>query len=198
MNEIDYLRAQMNEQSNLQNEMGDQQTRLYAPQLKEQVDEMKAAVIAQTNPAKALKVLIAGFRGKFINEDNETEQIGDPIMNEEGISKITTSISPYLSDPARFGTVPKEQVRSTTLTIINHLTVYIGINWRRYGMADPSMRDIVLDMLRTLIFFTLTRSEEGNEKNWLGKIVIESIGNQKKPTNKGGGTWAEVKEKFRL
>lgn len=198
MNEIDYLRAQMNEQSNLQNEIGDQQTRLYAPQLKEQVDEMKAAVIAQTNPAKALKVLIAGFRGKYINEDNETEQIGEPMMNEVGISRISTAISPYLSDPARFGTVPKEQIRSSSLQIINNLTTDIGINWRKYGMIEASMRDKVLDMLRTLIFFTLTRSEEGNEKNWLGKIVIESIGNQKKPINKGGGTWAEVKEKFRL
>lgn len=188
MNELDYMKAQMAEQSNLQSEASEQQARLYAPQLKEQLSEIQAAVIYQTNPIRALRVLVEGFRGNIINENNEVEAIGESIMNNVGIARISTMIIPFISDPIRFGNISAREVRLLALQITNDLTIEIGIHWRDYGVKHPAMKDMIIDSLMTLIFITLTRSEEGNEKNFLGKIVLESIGNQKKQS-KGGGLW---------
>src|SRR3989304_4434977 len=147
MNELDYMKAQMAEQSNLQAEVGEQQARLYAPQLKEQLLEIQAAVISQTNPIRALRVLVEGFRGNIINENNEVEKIGESIMNERGVARVSTMIIPFISDPIRFGNISKVEVRLLALQITQDLTVEIGIHWREYGVLHPAMKDMIIDSL---------------------------------------------------
>jgi len=191
MNELDMMRKQFDYQSDMQNEAGEQQQRLYAPQLREQLAETQAAVIAQTNPIKALKVLVEGFRGNIINEDNEIERIGEPVMSEFGVSRMSTIIIPFISDPIRFGNISGTEVRSMALQIVNDLTVELGIHWREFGIKHPAAKDLIIDSLMALIFITLTRSEEGNEKNFLSRVVLESIGNNKKQQRGAESWWAK-------
>ena len=192
MNEIDFMRNQFSYQSDLQHEAAEQQNRMYAPQLREQLAETQAAVIAQTNPIKALKVLVEGLRGNIINEDNEIEKIGEPVMNQTGISEISTKLIPFISDPIRFGHISGTEVRLLALQIVQDLTVEIGIRWREFGIKDPSAKDIVVDSLMTLVFITLTRSEGGNEKNFLSRVILESVGGNKK-SSKEGSIWEKLK-----
>ncbi len=167
--------SQYNMQSNLQDESAQSQAKLYAPQLKEQMQETQAAVIAQTNPAKSLKTILEGFKGNMMDENGKVEKIGEPIMNSLGIAKIASILIPFISDPIRFGNIGKTEVRKITLQVTDDITENIGINWRAYGIPDASTKDLIVDALLTLILITLTRSEEQGEKNWLGKVVLESV-----------------------
>ena len=125
----------------------------------------------------------------MINEDGEIEKIGIPIMNEQGIGRVSSMLIPFINDPIRFGNISEDEVRSLTLKIVNDITIDIGINWREYGIVNSSSKDIIIDSLMTLIFITLTRSEEQGEKNFLSKVVLESLGaGNKKPTKKES-TW---------
>lgn len=184
-------------QSQLQEESSEQQTRMYAPQLREQIAEAQAAIIAQTNPSKALKIIIEGFRGNIINEDGEVEQIGNPIMNELGTARIATMLIPFISDPIRFGNIDEREVRNLALRIIDDITKEVGIRWREFGIQDSSSKDLIIDTLLALIFITLTRSEGQGEKNWLGRVVVESIGSAQKK-KQGGQTWEGVKSLLKI
>ena len=104
--ELDFIRRQgeMDTENRriLQDEMGDRQDRIVAPQLREHIAETQAAIIAQTNPSRALKIILNSFRGYILNEENEYEQIGASVMNENGIGRIASILIPFINDPVRF------------------------------------------------------------------------------------------------
>lgn len=180
---------QTDNQSRLQQEASDAQIRQVAPQLREQLAEAQAAVIVQTNPARALKVILEGFKGKMQNEHGEFEEVGFPLMNQKGIARIASMLIPFINDPIRFGDIKYGEVRDISLQIANDITEDIGLNWREYGILDPSTKDIIVDALITLIFITLTRSEGGGEKHFLSRIILESVGGQQK--KKQESTWSK-------
>jgi hypothetical protein len=190
MNELDIWKQQQeiqaDSQSRLQGEAGETQKQMVAPQLREQMAEAQAAVIAQTNPSRALKVILEGFRGNIQDPDSPDRftKIGYPLMNEKGIARIASMLIPFVNDPIRFGDIQKAEVRDLSLRIANDITEDIGLNWREYGILEPSTKDIIIDALVTLIFITLTRSEGGGERSFLSKVILESVGTQQKPKKK--------------
>jgi len=175
MNELDYLDAQLEGQGQMQREGITEQQKQYAPQMREQLAETQAAIITQTNPARSLKIVLEGFKGNISNEDGEWEKMGEPIMNESGIAKVASILIPFVNDAIRFGNISESEVRDIALQTVDDITEEIGINWRDYGIQSAAVRNLIIDSLMALILITLTRSEEQGEKNWLGKVVLESI-----------------------
>lgn len=192
MNELEFLRRSVGIQGAKQQELEqDRQlhdTRLVAPQIREQVAETQAAVIAQTNPSKALKVVLKGFEGYILNEYDEYELIGEEIMNKQGRARLASTLIPFVNDVTRFGNISEKEVRDLCLQTLNDLTEDIGSNWREYGIQNSSYKNLILDSLLALILITLTRSEEQGEKNWLSKVILESIGT-KQQGKKESGNW---------
>lgn len=199
MDNFDLMRTQSelqyNSQSRLQKEGMEGQGRLVAPQLREQMAEAQAAVIAQTNPARALKIILEGFRGKMEDEYGEFKTVGYPLMNEKGIARIASMLIPFINDPTRFGDISRQEVRDLALRISDDITEDIGLKWREYGIKDPTTKDIIVDSLMSLIFLTLTRSEEGGEKNFLSKVILESVGGKQDKKRKEESAW---KKYFKL
>ena len=175
--------------SRLQDEGMQSQGRLAAPQLREQLAEAQAAVIAQTNPARALRIILESFRGNIVNEYEEIEKFGQPKMNEEGIATIASTLIPFINDPMRFGNISAVEVRAITLQIVDDITEDIGLHWREYGIKESTDRDPIVNAVMGLIFITLTRSEEQGEKNFLSKVVLESLGAQR--PKKKESSWAK-------
>lgn len=188
MKEEDSLRFQHDSQMEQQDASSDAQARLYAPQLREQLAEAQAAIIAQTDPSKALGTILNSFKG-IIVEDGKEVQYGEPLMNELGNSKIASMLTPFISDPIRFGNISEKEVRKLSLKIINDITRDIGLNWREYGIKNPSHKDLIVDSLLALIFITLTRSEDQGEKRFFQKVVLESLGGGTKKPSKKESTW---------
>jgi len=189
MNEYNMFADNLNAQDQMQRNAAEAQNKIYAPQLKDQLNEMQAAVIAQTNPAKALRVILEGFRGNIINEDGEIQKIGEPLLNDEGIARLASMLMPIINDPIRFGNIEKKEVRNITLQYIDDISEDIGLNWRSYGIKHTGIKNIIIDCLLALILITLTRSELQNEKNWLGRIVLENISVGKPLMQKKESLW---------
>lgn len=188
-NEMDYLRSQHEMQSALQREGSDEQRKTYAPDIKERITEAQAAVIAQTNPAKAIKSVISSFRGCVIDEYGEEHKVGESLMNNYGISRISSYLIPIINDVNRFGDISRDEVRSLTLQLVDDITEDVGFNWREYGIKNTSAKDIIVDSCLTLILITLTRSEDGGEKVWLSKVVLESLSSNSNKPKRKESTW---------
>lgn len=194
MSEMDYFEAQLEGNKEMQREGIVEQQKQYAPQMREQIAEAQAAIIAQTNPAKSLRIILNGFKGYMYNEEGEFEKFGDPVMNDYGISRVSSILIPFINDAIRFGNISEGEVRDIALQTIDDITEEIGLNWREFGIISIPVKNLIVDSLLALILITLTRSEEQGEKNWLGKVVLESInaqGSQKK--KRGGSIWENFK-----
>lgn len=164
-------------QKDLQQQQADSQTTLYAPQLQEQIAQNQAVVIAETDPRKDIMDLIREFRG--LEEINgEYKQTRDSIMNEKGINRITQILRPMMINTIRFTRLREKMINNFTKQILNDLTTDLGLNWREYGIKDRSACDHVVDSVAVLIFSMLSRSEDQNEKNWIGKISFENVSPQ--------------------
>lgn len=188
--EVDILREQAELKESLDKDHDARQNILYAPQVREQMAHAQAAIINQTNPAKALKIILEGFKGNIINEHGDTEKVAEQLMDEKGISKIASFLVPFINDAIRFGDINRVEVRNLALQTIDDITIEIGTNWRDYGIKYSTFRDIIIDALLSLILITLTRSEEGGEKKWLAKVVLESLSaGGHKPKRKGESNW---------
>lgn len=194
MNELEQFRQQTEVQtdgnSRLQQEASDSQLRQVAPQLREQMAEAQAAVIAQTDPKKSLSQVLEGFRGKIQDEHGSFVKIGKPLMNEEGISIIAGFLTPILNDSTRFGDVPNDSVVAHSQDIIDQITKNLGFHWREYDIANTSVNDIIISDLATIVRWALSRSENGGERRFLSSVILESVGGQQKKKQESG--WSKL------
>lgn len=195
MKELDFYQQQLNMQNEIDMEGEAERRKVYAPDIREKVTEAQAAVIAQTNPARAIRAVVKSFEGIMINEYDEEIKIGEPLMNSYGIARISSYIIPIVNDATRFGNIKEKEVRDMTLQIIDDITDDIGYNWREYGVKNHSAKDLIVDSCLALILITLTRSENEGEKRFLSKVILESLsanqGQQKKKS--GGSIWDKFK-----
>src|SRR3989304_1972569 len=193
MDELDFLnrqlRGQYENQSQLGEEESERQTRLVAPQIRDQVIEAQAAIIAQTNPAKAIKSILESFRGNTINEYGKLEKLGIPLMSENGVGRIGSILLTIVNDPNRFGKLSNKEVRRFALAITNKFTDDLGVYWRDYGITDPTMRDVIRVNFATIILILLTRSEEGDDKRFLSRVILETLGVKTQPKKEDSGGW---------
>lgn len=191
MNELDMFRQQNQMQHDsqvaLQEQANQAQQVQYAPQLREAMAESQAAVIAQTDPTKALKAVLEGFKGNAQNEHGEFVEFGTPLMNQKGLSTVASFLTPIMNDSTRFGDIPAREVRDMTEDIVNQITEDLGLNWKEYGISDISKVNIIIADLIPIVRITLSRSEEGGERQFLSKVVLESIGAAKQQKKKESG-----------
>jgi hypothetical protein len=171
---------------------GEEQQKLYLPQLQQQIQENQAAVISQTDPKKDVYELLMEFRGmEEVNGD--IKQIREPLMNEIGLKRISQILRPLMINTIRFTRLKERTIKNFTFQIVDDLTYDIGENWREYNINDRSACDHIINAIAILVFSMLSRAEDQNEKNWAGKIVFENLSPGK--LNRKESSWLE---KFKL
>jgi hypothetical protein len=182
-----YDEFKMNEALNQQQLDG--QKELYAPQLQEQVAASQAVVISETDPTKDINQLLLKFRG-YEEVDGELKRVREPIMNESGVNKISQILTPLMINTIRFTRLKEAMIKSITERFLDDLTYDLGLNWRDYDIPNRNSIDHILNALATLIFSVLSRAEDQNEKNWLGKISFENV-NPNKYEPKKSESWLD-------
>jgi hypothetical protein len=188
--------AELYEQGQIQealiDKQGEQQQKLYLPQLQQQMQENQAAVISQTDPRKDIRDLLNEFRG-CEDVNGELKLVRDPLMNEVGLKIVSQILRPLMVNTVRFTRLTNKTIKNFTLQIVDDLTYDIGENWREYDIRDRSACDHIINAIAILVFAMLSRAEDQNEKNWAGKMVFENLSPPR--INKKESSWLE---KFKL
>lgn len=182
-----YDEFKMNEE--LQRQQLDAQKELYAPQMQEQMAASQAVVISETDPSKDINQLLLKFRG-YEEVDGEIKKVRAPIMNELGVNKISQILTPLMINTIRFTRLRDTMIKSITYRFLDDLTYDLGLYWREYDIPNRNSTDHILNALATLIFSILSRAEDQNEKNWLGKISFENV-NPNKYEPKKSESWLD-------
>lgn len=166
--------AQFKMQEALQEQAGDNQMKPYAPQLQQDIAQNQAVVISETDPKKDIKDLLLEFRG-LEEKNGEIKRVREPLMNDIGINRISSILRPLMINTIRFTRLKEKIIKNFTLQILDDLTIDLGTNWKEYDIRDRSACDHIVDSVAILVFSMLSRSEDQNEKNWLGRISFENV-----------------------
>jgi len=182
-------------QETLQKQQMQSQTQAFAPQIFEQVQERNAVLVEQTNPKKIVKDIVLRLKGKEILPSGQEVQVSTPKMNKKGIEKISFLLESHINQGVILSHLDEAEIKSMIITLGDDLVDNLALNWREFGIQDKTDLDDINNSILMNIFFALKRAEGQNEKNWLGKISVESIGSgSSMPSQKKGGFW----DKFKL
>jgi len=191
MNEEMYDQYAM--QSDLQNQVSEAQRVAYAPQLYEQVQQAQSILIEQTNPSKVLEEISLKLKGKIKKHDGTVIMEGDPLMNYKGINRMLFIMSSIINQNTILSYLEKHEIEKLMIQLSDDIVDDLTLNWREYEIKDKIMLDHIVDAILIPAFCALKRALEKNEKNWLGKISIENIGQEQKIQPKKGGLLSKFK-----
>ena len=193
MNEENYSQYEVNDA--LQQKQLDAQTALYAPQLQEQVQQNQAILVEQTDPKKIIKEIMLILQGKEENSDGTFTVIAEPKLNRIGLEAMWFWLKSHINQNVILSHLEEKEIRNIMDAIQDDLVDELSLNWKIYGIKSKTDLDTINNSVLSNIYFALNRAKEQNEKNWLGKISVESIsGGQRLPSPKKEGFFS----KFRL
>lgn len=166
----------------LQQQNADSNQEMYAPTMKQQINDMQSAVIEQVNPSKVANKIIMRFEGKIKNEDGEIIEKYDPVMNELGLSEVSLYLEGIINQSLTMGKMEDTEIKKIALELTNTFTENIGINWRSWGIKMATTKDIVCAIMAVNTLAILKRSTD--EKKFYSTVAIEHINQGMKPTKK--------------
>lgn len=162
-------------QSQLQNEAGDIQAALSAPNIQEQVAQAQAVLVEATNPERILEEIELKLRGKIKMPDGRTLEVSEPLMNNMGIAKMLFALSPLLNQNTILSHLEDKEISKLIIDKGETIQLDLAINWREYGVSDRATLNHIEDSILFPAYLALKRALGQNEKNWLGKVTLESI-----------------------
>ncbi len=182
-------------QRNLQREGIEGQNAMYAPQMAEQIQQTQAVLIEQTNPKRVVDEIMMVLKGEEMNEKGESVQVGQPKMNQEGLSNIWTWCRGAINQGIILSHYEDLEIKSMMNVLQEDLVDDLSLNWKKYGIRNKTDLDLINNIVLLNINAALRRALGQNEKNWLGKISIENISGASRPIQgKKDSFWS----KFRL
>lgn len=167
---MDDYERQIRGEAYLLDKKGENDMKLYAPSMNEQFNEQKAKVIEETNPEKDIVQLEFYLRGYDYDHRGIFKKMKEPILSDYGINKIVTTLRLAAMNSSRLGRVREKFVIDATLRLIDDFTEDIGRLWREYGIKDETTKNLIISSLTISVYNLISRSEDQNEKNWLGRI----------------------------
>lgn len=176
-------------QEKLQSQKLEGENLKYAPQIQEQVQQVQAILVEQTNPKRVVEKIMLRLQGKDKRPDGTIVDIAKAKMNKEGIDNVWFILDSHINQNVILSHLDKREIQNIMEAISEDLVDDLSLNWKRYGVEKLTDLDTINNSIMINIYLALKRAEGQNEKNWLGKISIEQISGR-------GGVVAPKKESF--
>lgn len=152
-----------------------------APQMAEVVQQQQAVLVAQTDPRKVVRDIILRLQGQEELPDGTRVQMAAPKMNKKGIESVWFKLDSFINDNIRFSSLDEREVTNLIDVLQEDIVDDLSINWRKYGIKNKTDLDDINNSIIVNIYAMLKRAVHQNEKNWIGKISVESISSSSRP-----------------
>jgi len=170
------------------------QQQSFAPQLFEQIQRSEAVLVEQTNPKRIVKDIVLRLKGMELLSNGQEVQVATPKMNKKGIEKMSFLLESHINQGVILSHLNEHEIGSMINSLSEDLVDSLALNWREFGIQDKTDLDDINNSILMNVFLALKRAEGQNEKNWLGKISVESIGSGSHMQGaKKGGFWDKFK-----
>lgn len=176
---MDENEKMFNAQAALQNQNIDGQRSFNLMSQRNENQLGQAAILEQTNPNHILYDLELKLRGKRIDYKGHIID-GAPIMNELGVNRMMAFMSCIINQNTILSSLEDKEISNIIIRIGDDIIDDLTLNWEDYGITDQIMRDFIVNMILIPAFMSLKRAHHRNEKQWIGRSVIESISSSPK------------------
>lgn len=164
-----------NVQSALQQQQIQQQQGLQAPLIFQDRQQVQATLVEQTNPIHVVEDVRMKLMGFWQKPNGKYERLTDPIMNNFGIGRMLFYLSCVVNQNTILSHLQTEEIGKLIIKLSDDIVDDLVLSWKEYGIKDKIMLDHITNAVLFPAFMALKRAWSQNEKNWLNKIVVESI-----------------------
>lgn len=169
------------------------QQAMHVPGMFQAQQQVQAALVAQTNPLHVLDDIEQKLRGKRMDYDGQYKKISEPLMNEQGIGRMLFLVSSIVNQNTILSHLESQEIGKLITKIGDDIVDDLVLNWYRYGIKDKMLLDHIVDVILIPSFMALKRAWKQNEKNWLGKVTVETLNNAPRVAMKKEGFWSKLK-----
>jgi len=181
-------------QEALQQGQIDSQSMAYAPQLQEQMQQVQAVLVEQTNPKRIVKEIMLRLQGLKENRDGTVVIVAKPKMNKDGIDNVWFILDSHINQNVILSHLDIKEIQQIMESLSEDIVDDLSLNWKRYGITKKTDLDTINNSILMNIYMALKRAEGQNEKNWLGKISVENIsGGSRLTPPKKESFWSKFK-----
>ena len=112
-------------------------------------NQMGSAITTLTNPSDDLYKIELGLRNCIIDKDGNAKKVGQPLLNEDGVSSVISQAGAILNQITSMSNLgKKEEVVNMLDFLADSLAQDLMMNSRNYGINKKSANPI-----RTKIYF---------------------------------------------
>lgn len=145
-----------------------------------------SSILFLTNPENDLYKIELTFRGMILDREGQPKKVGDPLMNEKGISSVIGQMQSVVSQNTIMGNLDKSEILALLDFLADTLAKDLMTNRINYDIKAGSARDKIYFSALTTAFVTMKRSsEEGERRFWKGSV--QEVHTRVEGANKKGG-----------
>lgn len=146
-----------------------------------------SSILQLTNPQKEIQKMELTFRSQILDKDNNPQQIGPPLMNEEGITSVIGQVQSVVNQITIMSNFDDKDVPLLIDFLGDTLAKDLMMNRIRYEIKTPAARDKIYFSALSGAYVTLKRAVKNGERGfWKGsqqdiRQIIESASPSKGP-----------------
>jgi hypothetical protein len=127
------------------------------------------SIVLLTNPDNELYKAELTFRGIKLDADGKPQQVGDALMNDEGVAAVLGLMQSIVSQVTVMSNFNKHEVPLLIDFLGDTLAEDLMLNRVKYEIHNQAARNRVFFTALTTSFVTLKRAyEEGDKRFWKG------------------------------
>jgi hypothetical protein len=130
-----------------------------------------SGIILLTNPKDEISTLELTYRSAIIGKKGEVYQIGEPMMNEEGIKSVIGQVQAIVNKVTIMSNLKENLIIGELEFLADTLCRDLMLNRIKYKITNKSSRDKIYFSALVLSFNTMRRSvDEGERRFWKGSV----------------------------
>lgn len=172
---IDPAQQQFQYEQELNQQKIDAEREMSAPAIMQQQQQVQAAIVEQTNPSHILEEIELKLKGYKMNWDGSLKRVSEPLMNNRGIGRMLFILSSVVNQNTILSHLQDDEIGRLIVRVSDDIIDDLVLNWKEYDIQDKILLDYIVDVVLIPSFLALKRAWRQNEKNWLNRVVLESI-----------------------
>jgi hypothetical protein len=173
---IDPTEREFRMSKSLQKDQIDAEMQGAAPYLLQDKQLTQAALMEQLDPEEIIEEIKRTLKGVKINKlTGEQTKEAEPLMNDEGISKIILTMRSVVNKNIIMSAIQEPMINKLTADLANEIVDELTLNWKEYGIKNKSDVDKIEGVCKRMAYAALMRSKEGGERRFLGTTTVENI-----------------------
>jgi len=128
-----------------------------------------SSILQLTNPDQELLKMELTFRAQILNEDGKAKQIGQPLLNDEGISSVIGQVQSVVNQVTIMSNFQEKDIPMLIDFLGDTLSKDLMMNRKAYEIETAAARDKIYFVSLSTAYVTLKRALNNGERGfWKG------------------------------